>query len=162
LVDERREQSGAPARETLHAVVCFPNTSTTFSLPQRTSTSVGSSRERRQGAPQKIKSMGTREDTLERSAVEEMSPSRRSARRGESRSAQSSRGDEQRSGRWTERERKKGASSRSVLTNRKSLAQRKRSAPTVHTRGKSSRYKLILSATVKSAHDDKFPNGSLL
>jgi hypothetical protein len=84
------------------------------------------------------------------------------ARRGESRSAQFSRGDEQRSGRWTERERKKGASSRSVLPNGKSLAQRKRRAPTVHTRGKCSRYKLTDSATVKSAHDDNFLTRSLL
>jgi hypothetical protein len=73
------------------------------------------------------------------------------ARRGESRSAQFSRGDEQRSGRRTERERKKGASSRSVLPNGKSLAQRK-----------CSRNKLIDSATVKSAHEDNFPTGSLL
>jgi hypothetical protein len=52
-----------------------------------------SSRERRRGAPRKIKSMGTREDTLERSAVEEMSAveEERSSRREQERPVQSRR-----------------------------------------------------------------------
>jgi hypothetical protein len=72
------------------------------------------------------------------------------------------------SGSRTERERKKGASSRSVLKNRgRPIRFDEReihlfNVKEGHTRGNNSRYKLILSATVKSAHDDKFPNGSLL
>jgi hypothetical protein len=72
------------------------------------------------------------------------------------------------SGSRTERERKKGVSSRSVLKNRgRPIRFNEReihlfSVKEGHTHGNSSRYKLIRSATVKSAHDDKFLNGSLL
>jgi hypothetical protein len=80
---------GSEDRRSSQDSVCFPNTSI-FIL---WSTSAGSSRERRRGVPRKIKSMGTREDTLERSAVEEMSAveEERSSRREQERPVQSRR-----------------------------------------------------------------------
>jgi hypothetical protein len=64
------------------------------------------------GAPQKIKSMGTREDTLERSAVEEMSAVEG---REHGAVASSSRTEQERArGRRTERERKKGESEHAI------------------------------------------------
>jgi hypothetical protein len=110
---------------------------------------------------------------------EDNSPAAWTARSSESSSGEGTAGgcigtkkelDERRnqSGSRTEMERKKGASSRSVLKNRGRPIRFDEQEIQIfnvkegHTRGNSSRYKLILSATDKSAHDDKFPNESLL